>query len=836
MPNVLFDIAMEIINPISIVAESLCDDFINSIKEKRVVKNKLIILKEKVFDLLDRYSANRIVLGGLFDYFCKYEFSPFLESIIKFDIYFDNSEKERLDRLINICANQFSKENYVECKECCELIYNVYKLVVYFRLSIVEALSSYKEKAEINIVLNQIMSIREVAENVMLAVHNEIKELFENRKVSELSMLPSLQASNVSKNTIESFVEKFNAPMIFEYGEKSKSLNDVYVWPEYELLQSPYSIIFDDLEKMVYALLEGNSRDQLKNKKLPQILIEKKYNSLTILGWAGIGKSSLVRKIASCYYKDFTRFEHAYFIRFSDIVVSNNNLLDGICNLYQISKYDLRNSLLVLDAYDEYDYIFDSIQDNYLTRFLKEVNAQNCFVIVTSRDGYINIDQLYDSLIIRLKTLNPTKRKQWLLLYKPEMDIQMMNEIVVYRDEKDKNGEEFIGIPIILYMIAAHGLCINQYLSKFQLYDKLFGSNGVWIERLYDEPDYKLLSYRQEAYNFILSLACKLFTNGASKLVLNSNEVKKIFDECLSQKAPMGIIKRLCGIVVHSKNNKMNEVEFAHKSIYEFLLSAYIFNQIKRMQDSSDAVFDFFISFFCTNRVSNEVYGFLNGFFQKEMNTGTNILHLIKTFYENSLEEYLYFSKEGASFSPELASCGLYNINQLFRKMLVRDCKLYSPNNHCLKIFLNMADYSGMELTYSDFSNQDFSRKSMNGIDFSNSDFSKCNLSHCYLMNSNITNCNLKDANLYGAVLGNAIFVNSDIRGANLNNVSIFETTDRIDNWLNAKIDICQLKHFVPRIFNRYKGFKIYSHDIPASEQEILRELDRLGRVPRNFT
>ena len=97
----------------------------------------------------------------------------------------------------------------------------------------------------------------DLTENALLKINEEIKNLtLIYRKIYDRieirqDLLENLHTNNASVNdrsTLQSFVESFNKPLIFEDPVNQKSLKDVFIWPEYKTnVLSGYQ---DDLKQL----------------------------------------------------------------------------------------------------------------------------------------------------------------------------------------------------------------------------------------------------------------------------------------------------------------------------------------------------------------------------------------------------------------------------------------------------------------------------------------------------------------------------------------------------------------------------------------------------------
>lgn len=396
--------------------------------------------------------------------------------------------------------------------------------------------------------------------------------------------IESSSANIDGRKTIESFSKLFEDPLIFEEKENAKRLKDVFVWPEYRSGLLEYEQ--DDLREVIGEFLKGNLKIFLYSKGVPKLKIDKDYNLLVILGMGGMGKSSLLEKLAyDIMHKAINlNVNNVFFVKFSSMEYRYNNLLENIISYLDINKNIIRNSVIILDAFDEF-VLKDIDKQKMLELFCHEIQLLNCRVIITSRENYIDTVSLQNTFFIKLLTFNMNKRKEWLNKYNKDLPVQVIEDVCSYHDENDLYGEEFIGIPIILYMVASNCIRISDYRTKYEFYDALFGLNGIWYKRMYDVSHPALLTRHEVMFTFILNISEVMFKK--NKMSIHHEEINQIIESSIPQEE-VEYLQNWYGIITYFRKNKLREIEFAHKSIFEFYIAYRIYNQLVRVVQETD--------------------------------------------------------------------------------------------------------------------------------------------------------------------------------------------------------------------------------------------------------
>lgn len=417
-------------------------DIIKNKKEKEIIereKNKTI---EELHELIDANEDNWIIISGDFYNFIKYNAGDLISQLLETNsyTYSTKSKESEVKQLLELYDTNFCGVSSFEKSLGTDFIKRFFEVCFKFKKNLFIALIHGDTKHVLEYELN---------ENMLLKINENIESVLECfQKVSDYIELKSTNIQEIKeisinadgRKSVEYFSELFENPLIFEEKENAKRLKDVFVWPEYKsnLLKNKQ----DDLEQLIYEFLKGNLRIFLYNKGVPKLKIESNYNLCVIFGMAGMGKSSLLEKIAYDIIHNaiLINENNIFFVKFSSMECKHKSLLENIASNLGVEKSILKNSTIILDAFDEF-ILKDVEKQKMLELFCQEIVFLNSKVIITSRENYIDTCSLQNTFAIKLLSFNVNKRKEWLNKYDKNLPAKVIEDICNYRDETDLEGE-----------------------------------------------------------------------------------------------------------------------------------------------------------------------------------------------------------------------------------------------------------------------------------------------------------------------------------------------------------------------------------------------------------
>lgn len=805
-------------------------DYVKNRREKAVIEKVKSRTLNELHSLVDVNENNGLITSGRFYNFIKYHASDLIHQLLEMNSYLvhNKSSEAQVKDLLNLYDTEFCGVNLYEKSLGADFIKRFFEICFRFKENLFMSFIQGDTKRILEFELNQDMLLR-INEN-MKTVLDYYQMVFDQIELKGTAIRDTeYSVSNTDgRKTMESFSDLFEEPLIFEERPDAKRLKDVFVWPEYKADLLKYEQ--DDLKQVIGEFLKGNLKILLYMKGVSKLKIDRDYNLLVVLGMGGMGKSSLLKKLAyDIIHGEVTpEVNHIFFVKFSSVKCRHRNLLDNIVAFLNIDKKLIRDSVIVLDAFDEF-VLKDAEKQKMLEDFCQEIQLWNCRAVITSRENYIDTSALQNTFAIRLLTFNVAKRKEWLNKYKNDLPPQVIEDVCSYQDENDRYGEEFIGIPIILYMVASNCIRISDYSSKYEFYNALFGSKGIWYKRLYD-IGHPVLSTRHEVmFEFILNVSEVMFRK--NRMSIHAKEINHVIDNLIPQE-DVEYLQNWYGIITYFRKNKIKEIEFAHKSIFEYYIAHRIYDQLVHVVQEPDAAKKsrMLQRVFNKNIVTKEMLYFLDGFIEmhdEDFQYG-DLKDTVKFIMNKELffESYADFEnfEEVFNYFCNSFNCLIRILNRKSEKGLIDVMDQY--NQEHFSFFLRNKIFEYLYMRRFDLSGKCFKRLLFKNVDLAQSSMKNSDFSYCDFSNANLEACDLSDSNLFSVTFCNTNLCYADLRRANLNH-SIIKKEKKY--FLNMKIDIHQLKFFWPEVSMFYQCLQIYTDNVNlASRKEIEFEFDKI--------
>ncbi|MEY8392223.1 pentapeptide repeat-containing protein [Lachnospiraceae bacterium 45-W7] len=542
-------------------------------------------------------------------------------------------------------------------------------------------------------------------------------------------------------NKKQAYINNWNRRLFLhlDNDENPITLADAFIIPDYKMHESIKRIRFsadDTLEQIIDKFIKYN-----------------KSSTMLITGVPGIGKSSITSWLAHRYKED----DNVIILRFRDWEAEEleNGLLKAICNTLECKKKDLENKILIIDGFDEMKLL--NQRDDILAAFinsLKDFEKYKC--IITSRPVYI--DSKYFDNVFELKEFN---------LEKIEFFCRKITKKGFNQKEKIKSNLQVLGIPVILYMAIMSNVDISKNPTKPELYNRIFAEKGGIFDRFYldgigyDNGSQLLRSNKnvKEYLEFLHKVSFEMFESNC--MVLEKKDCKiPDLEFCGSYISVLEFPIKY--FFEHTETN----IEFIHKSIYEYFISEYIFMEIcKGTQLSKDKFAGILGDLLKKNYLSMEILVFLR--FKIRNSELSGKFDIVNAAFNIMLENGMTYYT-GRSYK-NVIDCELYIfVNMLELLHLWEDSSLvfeqtifnYMKYNKKLKLNLKGVNLMGLKLEA-----LDFKRANLRGANLAHA-----NLIHANLVGVDLVKANLEEANLFGADLRDA-----KLNEANLSKVNFFE-------------------------------------------------------------
>lgn len=470
-----------------------------------------------------------------------------------------------------------------------------------------------------------------------------------NRKIENLSdstiKNSSINEENETRKNLkfqnnkkQKYIENWNSRLFLHDDNEDNliTLADAFIMPNYKMNKSIKGIGFsgnDSLDKIIEKFVNYD-----------------KSSTLLITGVPGIGKSSIVSWIANEYRND----DRVIVLRFRDWEYEEleNGLLKAIYSMLDCKKLDLFNKIFILDGFDEMKTL--DIRNKILNDFVSDIkDIKNFKSIITSRLPYISLNIFQNALKLQEFDINQIDR-----FYKKITGCNLGNK------EKIKSNLDVIGIPVILYMAIMSKIDFNENPTKPELYSHIFAKEGGIFDKFFDgENEYsegtQILrnpNNIKKYLNFLRDVAFMMFER--DKLSLEK-------DECYVPALDFQgkSISILEFPIKHLFDDTEVEVEFVHKTIYEYFVAEFIFVSIKKavhmpideiamvlgtllIKKNLDSEILEFLKYMVTNNMS-EKYKLMEEVFQLMMKKGMtyyvnkinkSVLHSEMTIFQNMMK------------------------------------------------------------------------------------------------------------------------------------------------------------------------------------------------------
>lgn len=378
--------------------------------------------------------------------------------------------------------------------------------------------------------------------NILLMIVEQIQRM--NMKNNETKSTTN-EVKKFKNNKKEDYIKTWNSRLFLhiDNDENPITLKDAYIVPDYENYKSIKRIGFSD----------NDTLDQIIGK----FVNYEKTSTMLIAGVPGIGKSTITSWIAN-KYKDNERI---IVLRFRDWkkVILEKKLLEAICKKLDCEEEDLESKVLVLDGFDEMKAL--NIRDKLLNDFFNDIrDFENFKCIITSRLGYIDSFQFHNVLILNKFDIK-----------RVEDFVKIITGDVLKKRERIEPNLEVLGIPVILYMAVMSNIDISENPTKPELYNRIFAEKGGIFDRFscdglgYDKGVQVLRNGENiKSYlSFLQKVAFLMFENNSLSLKMDDCNIPEL--EFQGDKVSV-----LEFPIKHLFENAETNVEFIHKSIYEY--------------------------------------------------------------------------------------------------------------------------------------------------------------------------------------------------------------------------------------------------------------------------
>lgn len=586
-------------------------------------------------------------------------------------------------------------------------------------------------------------SVDEVKQGVREIKQVVLKDKMENKENSSI-----IQDVKFQNNKKQDYIKIWNSRLFLhiDNDERPITLADVFIVPDYKMYKSVKKIRFsvdDTLDKIIIKFAQYN-----------------KTSTMLITGVPGIGKSSIIAWIAN-EYKDDNRFIILRFLGWNKKELEDG-LLNAICNKLSCRNEDLENKILVLDGFDEMKAL--NMREELLDTFFLDIkDFENFKCIITSRPTYINTKGFLN--VLRLLPFNNYSIEDFYKrITNNKLDCRKINN----------DNLEVLGIPVILYMAIMSNIDISENHTKPELYNRIFAKKNGIFDRFadgdvgYSKGKQIIRDPRniEEYLNFLQEVAFKMFKKGET--VLHKKECQ--IPELEFEGEHISIIEFP---IKHFFETVETNIEFIHRSIYEFFVSEYIYHSIFREIDiSDDKVARELVDIFQTNILDKEIVEFLKYKLIKCDKMKEKLDSLVCVFERMMKNGMTYYASTKVE---RIIDCEMKTFANILCILHLWEFDLLDISNVGISYYLHINNDS-FKINYLNLSKLNLGGIELKNTYLKNINLSGANLNNAILKEVNMTEAQLVATRLLGANLSKADLSKANLKGADLRGANLRET------------------------------------------------------------
>lgn len=555
---------------------------------------------------------------------------------------------------------------------------------------------------------------------------------------------------------------------------------------------------------------------------------------LLILGQAGIGKSTLITWImANLVEKKENILVYQFASDLGNVNWQDNNILDEIFATIDLGYNELEGKTLILDGFDEI-YVKEN-RESILHKLNQELEKKIFFktfsIIITCRENYVKKAGLEGIEYITLLAWYEDQIRSFCEVYE-EAIISKFSDSMVNKNLEVKIGKiiekkDIMGIPLILYMVLALNVDVERSSSTADIYDQVFSlKKGGIYDRGYDiEHRINAPEIKRHIHHISQKIAFWMFENNSNEAIVSQEKFVEICEDEMKELGKKGEdLQRdtLIGNffqIKHCEGKGTDELQFVHRSIYEYFVAEYFYESIHRLASKEDIAgklgellkdgrlsgqilefvkykFDNIVEY-SISEITKEVFNIMlrdgmtyhvgtsyRNVIEREMNIFINMLEVI-SLWNSVLEDFncrlvvfLKCNRENCLKLRKINLGVLNNETQYILNEKLRKIGLKAEDLEKLKSFLVTAksfsnyfrdvEFAETYLQMADYVKTYFNIGDLMGIYLREADLQGANLSGVDLQRADLQGADLREANLVAADLSSVNLKGVDLREANL--------------------------------------------------------------------
>ncbi len=513
---------------------------------------------------------------------------------------------------------------------------------------------------------------------------------------------------------------------------------------------------------------EDDLLNDLKTLLKEYIIDKVDKQMLLILGQPGIGKSTLITWImANLAEKQDEILVYQFASDLGNVNWQGNNILNDIFKAIGYSYRELEGKTLILDGFDEI-HIHGDNRERILSKMNQELKRMNFLkvfsLIITCRQNYVEQSQLAGSDYITLQAWNEEQIKSFCEVYEKENARKnpeaVNNKNLKVKINKILEKKEIFGIPLILYMVLALKVNVDKSSSMVDIYDQIFSlKRGGIYARCYDvEHRINSPEIREHVHQVSQRIAFWIFENNSEKASIPQKEFNKICANVINDAGERNedlqsdvMISNYFTTIKHCEGMGTDDLQFVHRSIYEYFVTVYFFESIHKLTSEEKAA------------------GKL-GELLKYGRLSKQILDFIKYKFD-SMKEYDLSDITREVFAIMLRDGMTYHTKERYINVIEREMYIFSNMLEIVYLWnLKLGEFDNI-VFYLQHNYLDMLK--LRGAYLSGAYLSRAYLRGAYLSEAHLSRVDLRGAYLSGAYLRGAYLSGADLRGAYLSGADL---------------------------------------------------------------
>lgn len=535
-----------------------------------------------------------------------------------------------------------------------------------------------------------------------------------------------------------------------------------------------------------HYIWEENTKESDDLKNLLSEYIDKNGNNkmLFILGQPGIGKSTLITWITAHFIdsvinniNDILVYQFASDLKNVDWQNSSDkyNVADEILKELNLSYDSLEGKTLIIDGFDEIivrgnrtkiinDIYHQWIKGNFINKFS---------LIITCREHYIEDLQKMDCDYITLQTFDEKQIKSFCTVYQEKNNSSISKNTI----ENIIKNQDILGIPLILYMILALNISIEKEGSLATVYNQIFSirDGGIYSRCLQNkryETPHRISEIKEQIHLVSQKIAFWMFENNSEEAYIPQKEYQEICNSVIQenkQKNQDILIGNFFKSIKHCEGIESEWVSFVHRSIYEYFVAEYIFEQIGiSIKKSKEELAGVFGKVLKRNILSVEILKYLN--FKVKTSELNRMFDIVCDVFNLMLSDGMtYYTRE---CYKNVMDCEMRVFANMLQIVQFWDREVYQFNKQVVDYIKRNVGFF-LNLCRVNLQGAYFFEASLQDICFLTSNLQKVNLQRANLQRAYFFGANLQEANLQEASLQETSLKRANLKGANLRKANL---------------------------------------------------------------